>query len=375
MAQSQHTTEQLLTLTVQAAAISSSKIVKFRGGAKSTLLVHLPTLENSSATLPMYEENASPNRLELLAAIRGLEEAYVLSINVKNPDIAAISPNSVSLEVGSIYVTTEIIPNLENWSAQGFQTAKDKPTANQDLIKYLHGLIEAMRRCGTNPVFNTLAEAPPIGNTGRLEYCAINPNVWAMSPLASQPVCCRGWMFRNLRFIRPRRMRGHTDEIANAPEYGLYAIGVGTVLLDVKLQNRSTTRLFIRHVLFVPRCEINVLPLAYQAFCTKKGADETARTQTVNTAAADSKMFDSSDGKLIDKSNGTSKGADIGFAPWIDGACILLQDGAGKNDVWPPGTPRNLTYQPLADVYWAGCNRRGNEKYRVIVDEVPDEEL
>lgn len=65
------------------------------------------------------EDNTTNNRMELLAAISGLE--------------ALTRPCEVVLTTDSVYVKDGITKWMDNWKKRGWKTAANKPVKNQDL--------------------------------------------------------------------------------------------------------------------------------------------------------------------------------------------------------------------------------------------------
>jgi ribonuclease HI len=72
------------------------------------------------------EPNTTNNRMELLAAIRGLEAIPV--------------PASVRLVSDSEYVIKGLREWLDGWKARGWKTAAKKPVKNEDLWRQLDAL-------------------------------------------------------------------------------------------------------------------------------------------------------------------------------------------------------------------------------------------
>lgn len=72
------------------------------------------------------EANTTNNRMELLAAIKGLE--------------ALKRPCQVALYTDSQYVRQGITSWLKNWLKNNWKTANKKPVKNQDLWQQLHQL-------------------------------------------------------------------------------------------------------------------------------------------------------------------------------------------------------------------------------------------
>ncbi len=72
------------------------------------------------------EESTTNNRMELLAAIKGLE--------------ALKRPTKVKLTTDSQYVRQGITQWIDNWKAKGWKTANKKPVKNQDLWEQLDSL-------------------------------------------------------------------------------------------------------------------------------------------------------------------------------------------------------------------------------------------
>ncbi len=69
------------------------------------------------------EANTTNNRMELTAAIKGLE--------------ALNRPVKVRLHTDSVYLKDGITLWIENWKAKGWKTAKRKPVKNEDLWRRL----------------------------------------------------------------------------------------------------------------------------------------------------------------------------------------------------------------------------------------------
>ena len=69
------------------------------------------------------EANTTNNRMELTAAIKGLE--------------ALTRPVKVRLHTDSTYLKDGITLWIENWKAKGWKTAKRKPVKNEDLWRRL----------------------------------------------------------------------------------------------------------------------------------------------------------------------------------------------------------------------------------------------
>ncbi|MEM9103898.1 MAG: ribonuclease HI [Pseudomonadota bacterium] len=70
-----------------------------------------------------YEANTTNNRMELMAAIRGLE--------------ALRRPSNVVLTTDSQYVRRGIMEWMKNWKKNGWRTANKKPVKNADLWQEL----------------------------------------------------------------------------------------------------------------------------------------------------------------------------------------------------------------------------------------------
>ena len=380
-------TDAVKTFNILACGITAKLLPdkKFKGGAEAAILVCVPLMSGLDSTIPLYEQDISTNRLEIQAAIRALEEAAVVSANVLERQRALALPldrlEMVSMRIASYHVTAEVIPNLELWTNRGFKNGKGKPIANLDLVQYLSKLVLGMRAFGLNPYFTTWADPVPISHPARLIFAPLNPYAWAMSRYASQPICCRGWMFKELRFFEAVELEGmkpHCEDRKlpedHVPCHELYAIGVGTVLLDVELENNSKARLFIRHVLLVPRLETNILPFNYQPFVTKEGSSEVAQKGTAAPITDNKKRFDPVKGTLRGKGSKKSKGEEIGFAPLVDGINVLVQDKVSYG-IWPASSPQMRKREPMIHVWVEGTEPEGKGEYRVVVDGVPDDQL
>lgn len=74
-------------------------------------------------TLSGYEEDTTNNRMELTAAIKGLQ--------------ALTRPCHVVLTTDSRYVQQGIMNWLEGWIRKNWKTANNKPVSNQDLWRLL----------------------------------------------------------------------------------------------------------------------------------------------------------------------------------------------------------------------------------------------
>ncbi len=73
------------------------------------------------------EAHTTNNRMEMMAAIRGLE--------------ALRRPCAVSVTTDSMYLRNGVIEWLANWKARGWRTAAKKPVKNADLWQQLDALI------------------------------------------------------------------------------------------------------------------------------------------------------------------------------------------------------------------------------------------
>lgn len=74
------------------------------------------------------ESNTTNNRMELMAAIKGLE--------------ALTRPCDVVITTDSVYVRDGITKWVANWKANGWKTAAKKPVKNQDLWQQLDALVD-----------------------------------------------------------------------------------------------------------------------------------------------------------------------------------------------------------------------------------------
>ena len=72
------------------------------------------------------ESETTNNRMELMAAIKGLE--------------ALRGPTKVTLTTDSQYVRRGITEWIDNWKAKGWRTANRKPVKNRDLWEILDAL-------------------------------------------------------------------------------------------------------------------------------------------------------------------------------------------------------------------------------------------
>ena len=73
------------------------------------------------------ENNTTNNRMELLAAIKGLE--------------ALVEPCKVHITTDSVYVKNGITEWIHGWKSKGWKTANRKPVKNQDLWLQLDQLV------------------------------------------------------------------------------------------------------------------------------------------------------------------------------------------------------------------------------------------
>ena len=97
------------------------------GGWGALLRFRAPNSELAERSISGGEPSTTNNRMELTAAIRGLE--------------ALTGPATVHLHTDSKYVRDGITAWIENWRRNGWRTAKRKPVKNVDLWRELDAAV------------------------------------------------------------------------------------------------------------------------------------------------------------------------------------------------------------------------------------------
>jgi ribonuclease HI len=95
--------------------------------------------DGRSIELTGSEENSTSNRMELMAASKGIEKAAEL--------LSICNKNGINLLTDSMYVLKGITHRLEVWSINGFITAKGTPVTNVDIWEKIKKVLESIDVC------------------------------------------------------------------------------------------------------------------------------------------------------------------------------------------------------------------------------------
>ncbi|KAI4150438.1 MAG: hypothetical protein LQ340_004064 [Diploschistes diacapsis] len=313
-------------------------------------------------------------RAQIILTIRALEEGYIEYCLREDAayehGACLVHPVPIVVGIDSLHIINDIWPNIGNWYERDWKTSKNRPVANSDLLRFIAELDMAMAKMNilasvTYAPFDKSITHKQLDRMLDAQKVPTNKETWILTNQCGQPMCSNPLLFRDFRLI-------HAETVVSADKYTtLHAIGVGTALLNVKLRGGNTATLFVRHVLYVPRICLNVIPMNYRHFVTKEGAEQVARTGTATHLSNVTQHFD-----LVDRRLKDGQGKEIGYTQVDNGMSVLVQDGIPL-EIHPPGTPENLKEWYDVDGWLVGGipRKTGKFDYRVIVDGVPEEYL
>ena len=283
--------------------------------------------EDISAVLRIPEPTSQ--KAELLAAIRGLEQCYIIANDraiESSGYLEARGTGVVQLQADSEYVIKSILKWIPKWKQNGWRNARGRPVVNTTLFKRLDELVnEVFPEIGWTVEAIHVArefnhEADALANSALDEELSLGIaqplyGTWVTSNKPHLHMCHQREIFTDFAWIMPLELQYHKS---NEAEKGMYAIGLGTIELDVLLRDGTRRTLVFRNVLYCPDLKLNLLSNQKMRF--------NPRTRTA-----------------------LKKGKEVAHAP-IKEKLGVLQLADGPRTIWAPQTPKNKRFKMLTSV-------------------------
>ena len=250
---------------------------------------------------------------ELSAGIRALEQALVYMTYEQGSydEVVVVSDSSYFVKGCNEWIPT--------WRNNGYLNYKGEPVINRELFRRLEELVDTVNVLGYFHIKHIPREcsgmADSLANNALDAYKPTikpNPNAWILSSVGQHHICRSRHLFTSYHAIFPLKVKWHSGPTR------MYAMGIGTIELDVLLPHGSKCKATLENALHVPE-------MPWSLF---------ARTGVCNVKPA----FGHQNGsvpvlQLVDGPRAlypdvipTSKVSTMTASAWIDGEPALISD-------------------------------------------------